>query len=283
MTICVAIKVHDCTVFAADSATSLQGLDAKGSPIILKVFQHGNKVFNMYKGLPICAMTCGMGNIGESSISTLAKDLRAELAQPTSAYYIDPKNYTMKDVADRVFNFFFADKYTNLSPKPAGDHSFEFWVGGYGSTGNASEVWRIQILNGQCPGPSEMMNASMIGVQASGQPDAINRLVVGYSQHLPDALVSVGLKTADLPKVLAAINTKTQATVVYPSMPVQDAIRLAEFLVDVTKGFVSFIPGADTVGGSTDVAVVTKHEGFKWIKRKHYYSSELNPLETDHV
>lgn len=83
--------------------------------------------------------------------------------------------------------------------------------------------------------------------------------------------------------VVAAIAEKTQATIVYPSMPVQDAIRLADFLVDTTKGFVSFLPGADTVGGDTDVAVVTKHEGFKWIRRKHYYRRELNPLETDHA
>lgn len=42
-------------------------------------------------------------------------------------------------------------------------------------------------------------------------------------------------------------------------------------------------PDAVTVGGELDVATVTKHEGFKWINRKHYYSRELNPLETDHA
>lgn len=78
MTVCVAVKVHDCIVFAADSASSLieSSLD-DGRPLIANVYSHGNKVFNLRKGLPIAAMTCGMGNIGPISISTLAKDLRA--------------------------------------------------------------------------------------------------------------------------------------------------------------------------------------------------------------
>ena len=75
MTICVAVKVHDCLVFAADSALSL----VEGGETV-NVYSHGNKVFNLiFKGLPVCAMFCGMGNIGRSSISSLAKELEAQL------------------------------------------------------------------------------------------------------------------------------------------------------------------------------------------------------------
>jgi hypothetical protein len=81
--------------------------------------------------------------------------------------------------------------------------------------------------------------------------------------------------------------TQLPAALVAPlwndAMPVQDAIDLAQFLVETTKKFYRFHPGADIVGGYTDTAVVTRHEGFKWISRKHYYSPTLNPLETDHV
>jgi hypothetical protein len=34
---------------------------------------------------------------------------------------------------------------------------------------------------------------------------------------------------------------------------------------------------AETVGGPIDVAVISKGDGFIWIKRKHYFKSELNP------
>ena len=33
----------------------------------------------------------------------------------------------------------------------------------------------------------------------------------------------------------------------------------------------------ETVGGPIDVAVISKHDGFVWIKRKHYFDINLNP------
>ena len=32
----------------------------------------------------------------------------------------------------------------------------------------------------------------------------------------------------------------------------------------------------ETVGGPIDVAVISKGDGFVWIKRKHYFDRELN-------
>lgn len=65
-------------------------------------------------------------------------------------------------------------------------------------------------------------------------------------------------------------------------MPMQDAIDLARFLAETTVSFVRFTPGANTVGGDLDIGSVTKFEGFRWIKRKHYYPSSLN-MEPSHV
>ena len=66
-------------------------------------------------------------------------------------------------------------------------------------------------------------------------------------------------------------------------MPTRDAIELAVFLADTQKQFVRFSHGSNTVGGDLDVSTVTKHEGFKWIQRKHYYHAKFNPLETGHA
>jgi hypothetical protein len=35
--------------------------------------------------------------------------------------------------------------------------------------------------------------------------------------------------------------------------------------------------GTETVGGAVDVAVMTRGDGFVWIKRKHYFDPALNP------
>jgi len=59
-------------------------------------------------------------------------------------------------------------------------------------------------------------------------------------------------------------------------MPIQDAIDLVEYLIEVTVGFVRFAPGNATVAKPIDVAAITPHEGFKWVRRKHYFNSDLN-------
>lgn len=52
---------------------------------------------------------------------------------------------------------------------------------------------------------------------------------------------------------------------------------MAESMVHITslKRKVSF-DEAETVGGAIDVAVISKGDGFVWIKRKHYFKPELN-------
>ncbi|MBL8648975.1 MAG: hypothetical protein JNL35_01050 [Sphingopyxis sp.] len=282
MTVCVAVKVHDCIVFAADSASSLieSSLD-DGRPLIANVYSHGNKVFNLRKGLPIAAMTCGMGNIGPISISTLAKDLRARFTAEDDEWHIDPKNYTIEQVANRARTFFFEEHFQKLEDKPQSE--FQFWIAGNCAKEMHGEIWRIQIVNGECSEPECLAGKDEFDILYDGQPEAINRIVNGYSQFLPNALLDIGLLPENLDAVLTHIESRTRAPLISPAMPVQDAIALANFLVETTKAYVRFLPGADTVGGETDICVVTKHEGFKWIKRKHHFDRKLNPLEADYV
>jgi len=65
-------------------------------------------------------------------------------------------------------------------------------------------------------------------------------------------------------------------------MPIQDAIDLAGFLVHAAIAFSRFLPGMQIVGGPIEIAAITKHKGFKWISRKHYYDYALNQ-EPRHV
>lgn len=60
-------------------------------------------------------------------------------------------------------------------------------------------------------------------------------------------------------------------------MPKQELIELAEALVSITAVERKATVDEGTVGGPVDVAFITKHEGFVWIKRKHYFEATLNP------
>ena len=59
-------------------------------------------------------------------------------------------------------------------------------------------------------------------------------------------------------------------------MPIQDAIDLARFLAETAAKFTLFSLRAATVGGPIEVAAITKHEGFKWINRKHFFDQHFN-------
>lgn len=283
MTVCVTVKVHDCVVFAADSASSLVGVTQGGEPVIFNVYQHGNKVFNLYKGKPIAAMTCGMAHMGDASIAALAKDFRRIITKGIGGDPIDENNYTIKAVAERAHSFFSA-KYNELDPGPVGEHGFEFWIGGYGSAWDGAEIWKIVIRNGEVL-PLELLVGQDIPsyIAWGGQPQPIHRLIIGFDEKLGEALEAAGLAPEATQQLLDQVRQRLQTPLVEPSMPVGDAIQLADFLVDLTKRYFAFLPGADSVGGATDIATVTKHEGFKWIRRKHFYHSDLNPRETDHA
>lgn len=281
MTVCVAVKVHDCIAFAADSATSLSETDASGQQTIVNIYENANKVFNLHKGLPICAMTAGIGNFGRASISTLSKDLRKLLTDGGPEWRLDVHDYTMEEVARKARRFLFEEKFQTTDPRPQGE--FDFWIGGYSAGANLGEIWKLNISDGVCPDPICKAPQDRSSIEWGGQPEAINRLLLGYGQALPQALLDVGLDPGQLQALMAHIVQRSQANVLSDAMPTIDAIKLAEFLVETTKKFVQFLPGGNTVGGAVDIATVTKHEGFKWISRKHFYDRRLNPLETDHV
>jgi hypothetical protein len=287
MTICVAIRVNDGIVFAADSASSLtQG----GSGSVLNVYRHGNKVFNLFKGLPLAGMTCGIGNFGPASIASLAKDLRYRMTHGGHEWRLNAESYTLEEVVTRSRDFFL-EKFNALEHKPTGD--FEFWVGGYPSDMEAPyELWKLGIAGGDFFPPERISEPGEPGVAWAGAPDPISRLLIGFDSTMISALEMALAKrddagtlteVPDLAEPLRFIRVHTEVQLAEPMMPIHDAMELAEFLVDTTKKFYRFLPGADIVGGDTDMATVTRHEGFKWIKRKHYYDRALNRTGVDHV
>lgn len=60
-------------------------------------------------------------------------------------------------------------------------------------------------------------------------------------------------------------------------MPKPELATMAEALVNLTSIKRRVSRGMETVGGPIDVAVISRSEGFVWVKRKHYFSPELNP------
>ena len=61
------------------------------------------------------------------------------------------------------------------------------------------------------------------------------------------------------------------------SLPKDELGAMAESLVNLTKFKRRVSRQQETVGGPIDVAVITRGDGFVWVKRKHYFEPEMNP------
>jgi len=60
-------------------------------------------------------------------------------------------------------------------------------------------------------------------------------------------------------------------------LPKDELAAMAESLVNLTSFKRKVTLETETVAGPIDVAVISKGDGFIWIKRKHYFKAELNP------
>lgn len=271
MTVAAFVKVYDGIVLATDSATTIKLGDGSS-----QVYNNADKIFHLHRDLPIAAMTWGRGQIGAASISTLSKDLRLRfmgLEPDYPDWKLDPAEYSVESIARLTARFLHERlKACNeaTSQSPVG-----MLVTGYSAHARQGEGWLFFIQDAETePELLQIATEDGSGWQTFAQPDATNRLFNGYDSNLAQALMTA-VPEEHHEAVAEALASQGRQPVV-ASMPFPDAIALAKFLVEVTSGYSHFLLGPDTVGGPVEVAGLNRHEGFKWISRKHYYSPDLN-------
>lgn len=281
MTIAISIGVNDGVVLAADSAGSLSA-QVNGSSTVVQVYNNANKIINLRKGLPIGVLCWGNASIGRASISTLLKDLRDRFSGADKAYEdwrLDGATYTVEQVAARVKQFLVDEQYVptfaNWPQKPP----MGLIVAGYSAGSAVADEYKIDIeINGACTGPTRLRPKDQGGVFWAGEPEAVSRILMGYSPALPGLLATaMGRPEAEVTATLQGLVGKLAAQLINDAMPIKDAIDVAEFFVETTSKYSRYTPGAATVGGPVEIAAITKHEGFRWVKRKYYFTAELNP------
>lgn len=145
---------------------------------------------------------------------------------------------------------------------------------------------------------SEMVNTFMEGIDPSLKKavDAyLQELITSYPHRILDAipdlpperrqaLATILVDTAK--EVSQGFDSEIQAYIhVRHIQPVLDAVAalpkdelaaMAEALVNLTSFKKRVTLETETVGGPIDVAVISKGDGFIWIKRKHYFRPDLN-------
>jgi hypothetical protein len=235
MSIIVSVKINDGIVMASDSATTFSTPDGKPG----QIYEHANKIVNLVKGLPIGVMTCGSGGIGNASVATLLKDLRQRLAGEDEAHAdwrLDPKNYTMEFVNARV-NQFFSEK--------ANEADFKYFlllrICGYSSGHLLPEVWQVVFDQGKCLDPCCIQSEGDFGPRWDGEFEALNRMILGVGTITEPGAVALDVTPQQATETINKLIPHMYEHLILPAAPIQDAIDLARFMVETTKGFYSVL------------------------------------------
>lgn len=269
--------MYDGLVLAADSATTID-LGTGGH----QVYNSATKIYHLHRRQPIGLMTWGLGNVGSASIATLAKDFRLRLmgldaSRPEWALAL---NYTLEQVANLLIQHVYDELYVPNYVKNSAP--LGFLVAGYSAGESEAEAWLVQMDGvDNRPTPYLVAAPEAYGWVTYAQPEASQRLITGIDPALLGLIgTQFGAEVQDW--IADEVARRFTRPMVIPSMPFNDAIQFARFVVETTVGYSRYILGPDTVGGQVEIAGVSRHEGFKWISRKYYYPSELNPKEPDH-
>lgn len=147
----------------------------------------------------------------------------------------------------------------------------------------------------------DMVRAFMEGSDPSYRDYAegqLDKLFEGIPARLVEKLNQVGLVSDDIGnEFLAAFQTDVKELLdrfkgelnafqqdhfvqktmnVVSVLPKEELAEMAETLVSLTSFKRRMSMDVETVGGPVDVAVISKGDGFIWVKRKHYFQPELN-------
>ncbi len=111
--------------------------------------------------------------------------------------------------------------------------------------------------------------------------DKIDNIDMNKKQEFAGKLKEIGIS------ILADFNKKLQdyrqayhispITNAVSFLPKDELAAMAESLINLISFKRKISLDAETVGGPIDVVVISKGDGFIWIKRKHYFKPELNP------
>lgn len=113
---------------------------------------------------------------------------------------------------------------------------------------------------------------NMVAATTAGAP---------FAKELASAMSTIGESAVQLllerAQQFIAENSVDPITQALEFLPKEELAALAESLVNLTSLRKRVSLDAETVGGPVDVAVISKGDGFVWMRRKHYFRPELNP------
>jgi hypothetical protein len=260
-------------------------------PFVTNAWGGVTKMFELHASpMPVAAVTAGLAKLNGRTIASLANEfyLRKVVkdAPPT----------TVAAVAEQFLAFMRSeyDKHYEESALPPELRDGPlFLVGGYASGDHFPCLYRVNVQDNAVKVGYHDGDA---GVAWEGQSDSVERLLRGYDTQLrfviehavkeaisalrnsmADSMVKILQDTLDqlgatLPEGIDTALPEAppiqlpwdrfRVPVYYANLPLQDAVDLAAFFVNLQSGKSKFSAGVATVGGRTHIGIITKKKGF---------------------
>ena len=266
MSLGVVVKGPEGLVLAADTRVTLTA-QREGAPAPLIVnYDSATKILNFDRPHSwVGAVTYGDALIGTRTAHSYIPELELELCE---------ERYTVLEYAQHLSAFFLKRWQAAGLPSnvpPAGGMSFI--VGGYDHDAPYGEVFLFNIP--QTPEPTPR-NPNQFGMTWGGQLEIANRIIHGYDPGLlPLVCETLKVPASEIRTLEDAIKPHFEYTVPYEVLPLQDCVDLAIFLIRTTITAQNLSIGVRGVGGTIEVATMTRTEGLNWIQRKEVHGEEL--------
>jgi hypothetical protein len=249
------------------------------------------KMFLLCESPPVAAITSGLAKLNDRTMSDLAQEFRERAAAQPRANVKAVAGDFLRYMRRQYQRHYAASKI----PESVRDGP-EFLVGGFGRADRHPCLYRIRVKEKEL---LEQFPPGESGAAWAGQSDAVERLLRGYdsvlrwrvetavkkemeklhkrmteamAENLQRVAASLGGTLPDdlelpLPKQqqVSLPWEGTSLSVDFPNLPLQRAVELTAFLVNLQSGKAKYAQGVPTVGGRTHVGVLTKAEGFRML------------------
>ncbi len=271
MTINISIRVPDGVVIAADSlATSLMSVKANVTVPPVKCGACGSDVSGQVvqmppfgvpgNSTPLASKLFYVGDFAVTFFGTSSLNGRSifnhVMVFRTTIFRPDMQLGDLADgLAAQLSAAVAADK--NLKKTGPGTTIVGFQVSGYDDAD--VDVGRTTVVTIAADAkPSRQDQKREYGITVTGQ-----QTVVG--------------------KLFAAVGGTPSPQPNFTNMTLPDAIDYARFLVQTTSDYERFAEMVPTVGGPTEIALVTKWIGFRWIDRKRLLGDDSTRLNVGKI
>ena len=255
MTICVSVKTRDGVVLGTDSMSTVM----MGQATVAKTYSNARKLCQI-RDLPIGVFFYGLGNFGSRTVFSIILEYSRN-NQETSVEGI------ARSLTEHV-RLFYEGAFRQMESKP----DFGLFVAGYSKGSDIVEEWEIKFP--VVMEPQGVRRRDTFGATWRAIEGPFTRLNHGYDPQLLDFLESHGVSNTLLQEFVRT--NPFQARVLFDSMPLQDAVNFAVYVLRTTIDFTAFEIGPPRCGGPLQIAVVSEEEGFYWVSKPEIRAQEVS-------